>query len=262
MRSAAATVPGVAASRSDTRAQPVAQRVVAEQSVDRARQLLGRVRVRVEPHAEAGLVEPLGVVVLIPEEREDHGGLAEPQRLGDRVVAAVRDHEVDVREDRDLRQELGAGHVRGELELIVLRALGHHDPAVDLRELADQRAHELDVARAERAEAQVDQRGVTGRRLPWRVGVADARLEVVPRAVERPRARVVDLVRIQVEVQVRGVVDELELRQRRARRARGRTRRSPRAGRRACAGTPPGTRPTRRGRPPRSRRTSAVRQGP
>ena len=58
--------------------------------------------------------------------------LAEAQRLGDGVVAAVGDHEVDVRQDRDLRQELGAGHVAGELELVVLRALGDDDAVAAL----------------------------------------------------------------------------------------------------------------------------------
>ena len=38
--------------------------------------------------------------------------LAEVQRLCDRVVAAVRDHHVDLRQDRRLRQKLLAGHVR------------------------------------------------------------------------------------------------------------------------------------------------------
>ena len=97
----------------------------------------------------------------------------------------------------------------------------------------DQRLHQRDVAGAERAEAQVDERAVAGgERLghrPRRVGGADARLEVVPRAVQRAGSRVVDRVGIEVEVRPRRGVDELERRAAAGRRARDRSRRTPRA---------------------------------
>src|SRR5206468_2214045 len=50
---------------------------------------------------------------------------------------------------------------------------------------------------------------------PRRVRPAHARIEPVPARAERPRPRVVDLLGIEVEVEPRRLVDELELRQRR-----------------------------------------------
>ena len=89
-----------------------ASRASASDAVDRGEQLLRRVAVGVEPHAEARLLDALGVVVLVPEQRQDDHRLAEVQALGDRVVAAVGDDGVDLREDRGLGQELLAGHRR------------------------------------------------------------------------------------------------------------------------------------------------------
>src|SRR5439155_373198 len=77
-----------------------------EQTVDCLDQLFRLVAVGVEAAAESELLHPLSVVVLIPEERQHDHRLAEMQGLGDRVVAAVRDHEIDLREDRRLRWAL------------------------------------------------------------------------------------------------------------------------------------------------------------
>ncbi len=141
-------------------------------------QLGGFVLVGVEPGSEAGLVDSLGVVVLIPEQRQQHHRLAEVKALGDRVVAAVGDHELDLRQDRGLGQELLADHVRRQLELGVLRSHRDDHPVRGVGERADQAAHQLDVGGAKRAEAEVDQRLVArGERLgqrPVGVGGADA----------------------------------------------------------------------------------------
>src|SRR5205807_8489208 len=103
--------------------QAALELVVAEEPVDHAAQLARLVVVGRQPDAGRQLLDPLGVVVLIPEEREDDHRLAEEEALRDRVVAAVSQDEVDLRQDPRLRQELSADHVVGELELVVLRAL-------------------------------------------------------------------------------------------------------------------------------------------
>ena len=51
------------------------------------------------------LVDPLRVVVLVPEQGHEHHGLAEVEGLGDGVVAAVGYDHVDVGQDRRLGQE-------------------------------------------------------------------------------------------------------------------------------------------------------------
>ena len=89
--SAAITVPGLPLQPPRDRGEPVAQRAVREQPVQRAAQLVARVPVRRQADPEAELVHPLRVVVLVPEQRQQHGRLAEVQRLGGRVVAAVGD---------------------------------------------------------------------------------------------------------------------------------------------------------------------------
>ena len=71
-----------------------------------------------------GLRDPLGVVVLIPEERQRDHRLAEVEALGRRVVPAVGDDDVGERQESRLRDELVAPHVVRELELGRLRALG------------------------------------------------------------------------------------------------------------------------------------------
>ena len=124
-----------------------------------------------------------------------------------------------MRQQRRLRQELGADHVVRELDLVVQRALAD-DHAVGLvGERGDQRLHERDVGGAEAAEAEVDERLVAaGQRvgqLEGRVARAHAGVEAVPRAVERPLPLVVELRRIEVEVEVGRGVHEIEIAQRR-----------------------------------------------
>ena len=134
------------------RAHARTHRVVRKQPLDRAPQLVRFVAVRVEPQAEAELVHALRVVVLIPEERQDDHRLPEVEALRDRVVAAVRDHEVDVGEDRRLREKLGAAHVVGQLVLVVLRSFRDDEAMRTVGERRDEPAHQLDVRRAEAAE--------------------------------------------------------------------------------------------------------------
>jgi len=59
--------------------------------------------VGVEPAAESEFLHPLSIVVLIPEKRQHDHRLAEMERLGDRVVAAMCDHQIDLRQERRLR---------------------------------------------------------------------------------------------------------------------------------------------------------------
>src|SRR5437879_4571463 len=120
--------------------------IVVEKAVDGADELVVFELVGWQAHAEAELVHALRVVVLIPrvvvlipEERQHDHRLSEMERLGDRVVATVRDDEVDLRKDRRLRQELLAEHVVGERDQLVLRTLAHNHPVIGLREHVDER---------------------------------------------------------------------------------------------------------------------------
>ena len=98
--------------------------------------------------------------MLVPEQRQHDRRPPEVQRLGDRVVAAVGDHQVDLGEERGLGQELGTGHVAGELVLGVLGSLGDDVAVWRGAEDVHQALHQRDVAGAERPEAEVDQRPV------------------------------------------------------------------------------------------------------
>ena len=220
-------------------------------------ELVGR-----QPHAEADLLDALRVVVLVPEERQHDHRLAEVDRLGDRVVAAVRDHEVDLRQDRRLRQELGAGHVRRELDRLVLRALADDVAVRRLGERGDEAVHQLDVGRAEAAEADVDER---------------ARRRAAARTARPPSAR-----RSRAAASARRAAASARSRPRRDRgrgsgtATRGRTRapaaaarRAPRrrprtraAAARAARGSARGTRPSPPGRRSGSRRRPAAAPGP
>src|SRR5204863_10174554 len=75
------------------------------------------------------------------------------------------------------------------------------------------------VGRPQRAEAEVDERAVALGELrgngPGGVAAPDARLEVVPGLLERDRALVVEFLRIEIEVEPGGGVDQLARRQRR-----------------------------------------------
>jgi hypothetical protein len=83
------------------------------------------------------------------------------EALGDRVVPAVGDHEVDVWEYRRLRQELGADHVVGELEELVLRPLRHDHAMRTAREGRHERPHQLEIGRAEAAQTQIYELSIT-----------------------------------------------------------------------------------------------------
>ncbi len=156
---------------------------------------------------EAGLLDPLGVVHLVPEQRQHDHRLAVVERLGDGVVPAVGDDQVDHRQDGRLRQEPLAGLVVVEHDLVGQRPLGHDDAVLRRRQEVDQPLHEPDVGRPERAERQVDQRAVTRSQvlgqLPARVRRPDRRVEAMPRRAERAVAPVVDLGRVAVQVQPR-----------------------------------------------------------
>ena len=72
------------------------KRPVGQEPIDRGGHRLGFEGVRRQAHAEPSLVDPLGVVVLVPEERQQDHRQAIVEALGDRVVAAVGDHQVDL----------------------------------------------------------------------------------------------------------------------------------------------------------------------
>ena len=207
MRSAARTVPEPDLMRDDISLQAARQRPVVEQLVDRVRQLLVAEVVGRQPSPEPGLVDPLGVVDLVPEQRQHDHRLAVVERLGDGVVAAVGDHEVHLREDRRLRQEPLPRLVVVERDLVGERALRDDDPVLGGGQQVDQALHQPDVRGPERAQRQVDQRPVAlpevVRQLPGRVGGADRRVHAVPRRAERALARVVGLGRVAVEVEPR-----------------------------------------------------------
>ena len=212
-------MPGLACTRVETaprrerRSSSARSRSIAP-SRSAAVEVVGR-----QPDAEAGLVDALRVVVLVPEDRERNHRLAEVEALRRRVVAAVRDDEVDLRQDRRLGEELLAPHVVRELELGVLRALRHDEPVRRVREHLDEAAHQLDVGRAEAAEREVDERALPlakrVREVERRVRPADARVEPVPGRRGRARPLVVDLGGVEREVEPRRLVDQLAVRERR-----------------------------------------------
>ena len=198
------------------RGQPVAQRGVPQQAGERAVQLRVGEAVGVQAHAEPELVHPLGVVVLVPEQRQDDHGLAEVQALGGGVVAAVRDHQVGARDDRGLRQELRAVHVAGQLQFGVQRSLGHDVAVRGGRQAVDDPAHQGHVGRPQRAEREVDERpAASGQRLGQAerlVGLPDRGIQPVPARAERPGPPVVGDLRVDVQVGLAGV-DEFQVRQ-------------------------------------------------
>ena len=87
------------------RGEALRERLVGQELVDGVGELLVAEAVGREAPAEAGLVDPLGVVDLVPEQRQHDHRLAVVEGLGDGVVAAVGDDEVDLRQDRRLGQE-------------------------------------------------------------------------------------------------------------------------------------------------------------
>ena len=91
--------------RVDIAASRAPRAAVAEERVDGAGQLVVLEVVRRQAPPEAGLVDPLGVVDLVPEERQHDHRLAVVEGLGDGVVAAVGDDQVDLGQDRRLGQE-------------------------------------------------------------------------------------------------------------------------------------------------------------
>jgi len=114
-----------------------------------------------------------------------------------------------------LRQKLLAGHVRRQPQLVVLRPHADDDAVIRFSERVDQLLHQRDVGRAEAAEAQIEQ-SATGSpdMAPDLVRPADARAKPLPGRPEPARPLVVSVYWIEVEVQERRLVDELEVRQR------------------------------------------------
>ena len=106
MRSAARTVPDAGLDAGARHRRPAGRPSAGRRGAGRSRRSAPRPEaVGREPTPEAGLVDPLGVVDLVPEQRQHDHRLAVVERLGDGVVAAVGDDEVDLRQDRRLRQE-------------------------------------------------------------------------------------------------------------------------------------------------------------
>src|SRR6266480_5860705 len=80
--------------RSSLDHHPAPEVSIGEQSCNRIAQLVVLEVVGREPHPEPELGHALGVVELVPEQRQHDHGFPEMQGLGRRVVAAVRYHEV------------------------------------------------------------------------------------------------------------------------------------------------------------------------
>jgi hypothetical protein len=147
IRSAASSVPGRRRSRTPAAAHLCAS-AASESTWSRAAASLPSAHSYVgSRHAVAGFGDALRVVVLVPEDRERQHRLAEPHALGRRVVAAVRDHGVDVRQHGGLRQELLArpccprARTRRAADPCSRRTVW------SVRELADELCHEGDSRR-------------------------------------------------------------------------------------------------------------------
>ena len=156
-----------------------------------------------EAFAETRLPQPLRVVVLIPEQRKADHRQAEVEALAHRVVAAVRDQQIALRQDRRLRQELIAVHVRPERHLVLQRSHRHDRAVLGLGHRVDQALHQPHVHATERPERQVDDLALARHVLvdvERRVARPHRGVQPVPRGVERPRPRVVGHLGEQVEV--------------------------------------------------------------
>ena len=213
---------GAACSRPRDRGQARAQRLVGEQAVDRRPQLAparGRRWRRRTPKPVSSMRWALSywsqnsgsTTIGLPKCRHSVTVLLPPW-----VITRSTCGRID-----GLGQELLAGHVVGELELGVLRAHARRSPG-----RARRRAMAISSASARRRPSRAS-RG-SGRRAGRRREasgsgssqaasvVAHAGLEVVPRRSPSGAARgVVDLARVEPQVELRGLVHELELRQRR-----------------------------------------------
>src|SRR3954469_17823467 len=132
------------------------ERLIGEQPIHRTGQLRRLPVIRRQSDAEAGLVQALRIVVLIPEQRQPDHRQPEVEPLTGRVVAAVRDQQIALRQDRRLRQELVAVHVGPERHLILQRTHRHDRPVLGGRHRVDQPLHQPDVHAPERPERQID----------------------------------------------------------------------------------------------------------
>ena len=135
---------------------------VGQQPVDGAEQLVVGEVVGRQADAVAELVDPLRVVVLVPEQRQHDHRLAEVHGLGRGVVATVGDHQVDLRDDPGLRHDRVADHVVGQPDLVGPGAHAHDHAVLGGAEQVDEPLQQADVGAAERAERQVDQAGTLG----------------------------------------------------------------------------------------------------
>src|SRR3990170_6296597 len=122
-------LPVASADRLTLGGHPFPEQGVGDQPLDRLVHLSLIEPVRVEAHAVPELVHALRVVVLVPEQRQHDHRLAEVEGLRRGVVPAVRDHEVDERDDVRLGHAPFPPHVVGKVELVRARAL-RHDVAV------------------------------------------------------------------------------------------------------------------------------------
>ena len=154
--------PGRGLNLGRSRSHPLSERVVTQQAVDGPDELVLGPVVGGHPGTEARLLEALGVVVLIPEERQRDHGEAEVKPLADGVVAAVRDQQIALGKDRRLRQNwfpyiFGPSVIwslSGPMDTTVRCSIEGHR--------VDEALHQTDVHAAERPQRQVDDLALTG----------------------------------------------------------------------------------------------------
>ena len=99
----------------------------------------------------------LGVVVLVPEQRQHNHRLAEVQRLGRGVVPTVSNHQVNLVDDGGLGEELCSHHVVRQLELVVLGSFAHDKLVRGFPQDIHESLHEGHIGTAQRAKRQVDE---------------------------------------------------------------------------------------------------------
>ena len=117
--------------------------------------------VPIEPELVACVLDSLGVVETVPGKRHQEQRLAVVERLVDRVVAAVRDDHVAMRQDRRLRVPRGKVYVVGRRPVLV-RVVTDTDtlsPAPPSEHL-DHALNQLDVGDPQAPEAEIEQRCV------------------------------------------------------------------------------------------------------
>ena len=180
-------------------------RAVVDHEVQLGGQLLRGPIVARHLEAVTGLVDTGGVVVAVPHIGHDDGRLAEVEAFRERVIAAVVDDGVDLRNDRRLREPALDDDIARHILVGVLVVADIDECAIGkLADRGNQSLEEIRIAGTERAERDVDERLVVIlRKCRHLVGrfLAHAAFQILE-LFRRQRMRTVELDRLRIEQEV------------------------------------------------------------